>query len=235
MVSQMISIRKKYPTYKAYGLATMDDLFGPKEKENALSFRATDMASSYIENLGGGRFAIHALPSAAQIAPVYGMAADDIDGDGKPDLLLTGNDYGMDPYGGRHDASMGLYLKGNGHGSFTPLSIAASGFYLRGDAKGLARVHTARNEDIYIATRNQDSLAAFVATTPSSDHWLALQPTDFSANLQYADGHHQHVEFYYGSTYLSQSSRQFRIPPGVNRMMISDFAGHQRTLTLKNP
>jgi len=242
MVSQMISIRKKYPTYKAYGLATMDDLFGPKEKENALSFRATDMASSYIENLGGGRFAIHALPSAAQIAPVYGMAADDIDGDGKPDLLLTGNDYGMDPYSGRHDASMGLYLKGDGHGSFTPLSIAASGFYLRGDAKGLARVHTARNEDIYIATRNQDSLAAFVAVpaassssssgAPSSDHWLPLQPTDFFADLQYADGHHQHIEFYYGSTYLSQSSRQFRIPPGVNRIMISDFAGHQRKITI---
>ncbi|HXO75343.1 MAG TPA: hypothetical protein VN824_08920, partial [Puia sp.] len=204
------------------------------------------------------------LPSAAQIAPVYGMAADDMDGDGKPDLLLTGNDYGMDPYSGRHDASMGLYLKGDGHGSFTPLSIAASGFYLRGDAKGLARLHTARNEDIYIATRNQDSLAAFAAgapapssastspnqasgapiaapsTTappnhapgaPSSAHWLPLQPTDFSADLQFTDGHHQHIEFYYGSTYLSQSSRQFRIPPGIKEITISDFAGHHRKIS----
>jgi hypothetical protein len=266
MVSQMISIRKKYPSYKAYGLATMDDLYGPKERVDAISLRATDMASSYIENLGNFRFAIHPLPPAAQIAPVYGMAADDMDGDGKPDLLLIGNDYGMDPYSGRHDASMGLYLKGDGHGSFTPFSIAASGFYLRGDAKGLARVHTARNEDIYIATRNQDSLAAFVAEppaiasstsgapssghssapssdqasnhssiTPSSNHWLALQPTDFSANLQFVDGHHQHIEFYYGSTYLSQSSRQFRIPPGVNGIIVSDFAGHKRTPTLQTP
>jgi hypothetical protein len=230
MVNQMISIRKKYPTYKAYGLATMDDLYGPKERENALSFHATDMASSYIENLGGGRFAIRPLPAAAQFAPVYGMATGDMDGDGKPDLLLAGNDYGMDPYSGRHDASMGLYLKGDGHGSFTPFTIAASGFYLRGDAKGLARLHTARDEDMYIATRNQDSLAAFAATTAPSSRWLALRSTDFSAELQFADGHRQHTEFYYGSTYLSQSSRQFPIPAGVTGIIISDFAGHQRRL-----
>lgn len=251
MVNQMISIRKKYPSYKAYGLATMDDLYNAADKANALSFKATDMASSYVENLGGGKFAIHALPAEAQFAPVYGMAADDMDGDGRLDLLLTGNDYGMDPYSGRHDASMGLYMKGDGHGSFSPFSIAASGFYLRGDAKGLARIHTARKEDIYVATRNQDSLAAFAlgvsrpavpggpgraagvagaaaGSAAPGARWITLQSMDFSADLRYADGRRQHMEFYYGNTYLSQSSRTVRIPAGISEVTISDFAGRRR-------
>ncbi len=234
MISQMIGIRKKYPSYKAYGLATMDDLYGPTEKANALSFRATDMASSYIENLGGGRFAIHALPAEAQFAPVNGMVAEDLDGDGNLDLLLVGNDYGMDPYSGRHDASMGLYMKGNGHGSFTPLSIAASGFYVRGDGKAIARVHTARNEDIYIATRNQDSLAALgTAAGISAARWVDLRATDFSADLVFRDGHRRHTEFYYGSTYLSQSSRKLAVPAGVVSITITDFSGHHRQIPLK--
>jgi len=65
MVSQMISIRKRYPSYKTYGMASMDDLWKPKDRENAFMFQATDMASSYIENLGHGKFAIHPLPPAA--------------------------------------------------------------------------------------------------------------------------------------------------------------------------
>ena len=31
----------------------------------------------------------------------------------------------------------------------------------------------------------------------------------FSADVIYKDGHKKHIEFYYGNTYLSQSSRKF--------------------------
>src|SRR5260221_7185247 len=140
----------------------------------------------------------------------------------------------MDPYSGRHDASMGLYMKGNGHGSFTPLSIAASGFYVRGDGKAIARVHTARNEDIYIATRNQDSLAALgTAAGISAARWVDLRATDFSADLVFRDGHRRHTEFYYGSTHLSQSSRKLAVPAGVVSITITEFSGHHRRIPLE--
>ena len=232
MVSQMIGIRKKYPTYKAYGLATMDDLWPPKDRENAQMLRATDMASSYIENLGNGKFAIHALPAEAQTAPIYGMAGDDLDGDGNLDLLMVGNDYGMEPYSGRQDAFMGLYMKGDGKGHFTPLSITASGFYVKGDAKGLTKIHTARNEDIYIATRNQDSLIAYTISAPGqTTRWIDLRPQDFSADILYRDQHKKHLEFYYGSTYLSQSSRKLPIDPNVTKLIITDYQGNKREIT----
>jgi len=228
LASQMISIRKRFPTYKSYGLATMDDLWKPKDRENSMMFQATDMASSYIENLGNGKFAIHALPADAQIAPVYGMDAADIDGDGNLDLLMVGNDYGMEPYSGRHDAFMGLYMKGDGKGGFTPWSLPASGFYVKGDAKGLARLHTARNEDIWIATQNQDSLIVTSLSAPSARKWIDLQPGDFSIDMFYADGQKRHEEAYYGSTYLSQSSRKLPVNGNIKKIVITDFRGNKR-------
>ena len=108
MVSQLISTRKKFPTYKAYAMATMDDIWSKEGRKDALMLQANDMQTSYIENEGNGKFSIKPLPLEAQTAPVYGMINDDIDGDGNLDVLMTGNDYGMEPYSGRHDAFNGL-------------------------------------------------------------------------------------------------------------------------------
>jgi hypothetical protein len=232
MISQLISLRKRYPTYKSYGLATMDDLWSKKDREGAIQLRATDMASSYIENLGNGHFAIRPLPVEAQVAPIYGMAAQDIDGDGNLDLISVGNDYGMDPYSGRHDAYMGLCLRGDGKGHFKALSIAESGFYVPGDAKGLATIHTARNEDLLVATQNQDSLVVFVRNGVRPI-WIDLLPGDFCADITYTGGTKRHTEFYYGSTYLSQSSRKLCLGKGVSRVVITDFEGRKREGTFK--
>ena len=231
LVSQLVSIRKKYPTYKAYGLATMDDLWSTADKQGAIKKTATYLQSAYIENKGKGQFAIKPLPVEAQIAPLYGMMSEDADGDGNLDLLLVGNDYGMEPYSGRHDAFNGLCLKGDGHGNFSSLSVTESGFFVKGDAKGLARIHTARNEDIWIATQNQDSLVVYARTAKaetSDAKWINLKPDDFYADIIYKDGKERRVEFYYGSGYLSQSSRKFLIEKEMVKITFTNFKGSKR-------
>ena len=50
----------------------------------------------------------------AQFAPVTAIVADDFDGDGRTDLLLAGNEFGIPPLFGRYDASYGLLLHGDG-------------------------------------------------------------------------------------------------------------------------
>jgi hypothetical protein len=213
LASQVISTRKKFPTYKSYGLATMDEVWTRKEREDALMLQANDMASAYIQNLGNGKFSIKQLPIDAQRAPVYGMMSEDFDNDGNLDVLMVGNDYGMEPYSGRHDAFTGMCLKGDGKGDFKSISIAESGFLVKGDAKGLARIHTARNEDLFIATQNQDSLLVFAKHTsgPSgTTKWIQLNPGDLAAEVTFKDGRKRKIEFHYGSTYLSQSSEGFR-------------------------
>jgi len=233
MVNQVISTRKKFPTYKAYGMATIDDLWTMKDREGAIIMQATDMASSYIQNEGDGHFIIKPLPLEAQTAPVYGMMSEDVDDDGNADLLMAGNDYGMEPYSGRHDAFIGLCLKGDGKGNFQAMPVTQTGFYVKGDAKGMAKIHTAKGEDLFVITQNQDSIVVFDKTNHNiadSNKWINLKPEDFSAEIEYNNHKKRYVEFYYGSTYLSQSSRKFLMNKNIVRMTVTDFKGLKREL-----
>ncbi len=231
LASQLVSIRKKYPTYKSFGLASMNDLWSATDKQGAITKTTNYLQSAYIENKGGGKFTITPLPIEAQEAPVYGMMSEDIDEDGNLDLLLVGNDYGMEPYSGRHDAFNGLCLKGDGHGNFSPLTIAQSGFFIKGDAKGLAKIHTAGNEDVWIATQNQDSLMLYAKTNAQPNaKWVNLKGDDFSADITYKNGSKKRMEFYYGSTYLSQSSRKLFIEKDMVNITVTNFKGIKRAL-----
>lgn len=233
LVGQVIGMRKKFPSYKSYGLAAMDEVWSETDKEGALELKATEMRTSYIENKGNGKFMIRPLPLEAQEAPIFGMSADDINGDGHLDLLLVGNDYGMDPYSGRHDAFNGLGLQGDGQGNFKAMPLDTSGFFVPGDAKGLATVHTAKKEDILIATQNQDSLAVFRNTKSNTKdivNWINLKDDDFSADIVYKNGSKRKVEFYYGNTYLSQSSRKFPVEKTAKKITILNFKGQKREI-----
>lgn len=233
MVSQIIEMRKKFPTYKSYGLANIDDVWGEGDKNGALILQATEMRTSYIENKGKGKFEMIPLPLAAQEAPIYGMKTSDIDGDGNLDVLLVGNDYGMDPYSGRHDAFSGLGLKGDGQGHFSTMALTKTGFFVNGDAKGLATLHTAKKEDILIATQNQDDVLVFSKNevhAPNVSKWIDLEVDDFSVDVLYEDGSKKHLEVYYGSTYLSQSSRKLPIARDVRQITITKYNGTKRAI-----
>ncbi|WP_243745487.1 VCBS repeat-containing protein [Segetibacter sp. 3557_3] len=234
LISQLITIRKKYPTYKSFGRASLADLWPPDLTRGALVLKATDMNSSYFENKGNGQFTIKALPLEAQTAPVYGIINKDINEDGFDDLLLVGNDHGMEPGSGRHDAFNGLYLQGDGKGNFDPVPLAQSGFYVPGDAKALAGVHSPRG-NLFLATQNQDSMVVFArsASLPASTpRWIQFKDQEFTAELTYGNGSKQKVECYYGSTFLSQGTRILQINNDVKEVIISDFKGNKRTVPL---
>ena len=230
MISQVIGIRKKFSTYKDYGLATMNDMWSAKDKEGALMLQANHMATSYIENKGNGKFSLTPLPLQAQFAPVYGMVATDVNGDNNVDLLMSGNDFGMEAGSGRHDAFMGLCMLGDGKGHFAPQTVKESGFLVKGDGKGLAQVFTAKNESIVIATQNQDSLLLFTnaIANKAATRWIEVNADDFAAEVLYKDGTKKRLEFYYGSTYLSQSTRKIPITINIDKLYIINFKGVKR-------
>jgi hypothetical protein len=231
LISQLISIRKKYPSYRGFGHATMDDLWSAADKEKAVILKATDMNTSFIENKGNGKFSIRPMPLATQMAPVYGMVAKDVDQDGNLDLLMVGNDFGMEPFTGRHDAFMGLYMKGNGKGGFAPLSVAQSGLFVNGDGKGFATIQSAKGGDVFVATQNQDSLKVYrKAGNNPAKKYIKLKPDDFYADITYKNNSRKRVEFYYGSTYLSQSSRSLPVDADITKITITGYSGKKREI-----
>jgi hypothetical protein len=72
---------------------------------------------------------------------------------------------GNETSSGRYDASNGLFLKGNGKGEFVPLTQAKTGFYVPGNAKGLAQLVNSTGRRVIIATQNRAALKVFGQTT----------------------------------------------------------------------
>jgi len=67
-------------------------------------------------------------------------------------------------------------------------------------------------------------------TSVPDTKWIRLKPDDFFAELTYKNGTKRRVEFYYGSTYLSQSSRIFTINKEMQKVKVTNFKGAKREL-----
>jgi hypothetical protein len=160
-------LSKRLPTYASDVGKTGEDLFTPAELQGAVVRQAYTFATSLVRNEGGGRFTLVPLPDEAQLAPVYGILAADVDRDGRTDLLLSGNFDGFRPEIGRMAASYGLLLRGDGKGRFSPSRAPESGFFVPGQSRDIQRVRTASG-DAYIVSRNNDRPLFFRATrTPA--------------------------------------------------------------------
>jgi hypothetical protein len=149
-------LRDRFPTYASYAKASITDVFSPTELGSARAKYAYTFATSLAQNNGDGTFTLIPLPSAVQRAPIYGILAVDVDGDGKQDLLVGGNFDGLPPeLGGRMSASYGLVLRGDGAGHFSPVPATESGFFVRGQTRDIQRIRGAAGER-YLVARNDD-------------------------------------------------------------------------------
>lgn len=166
LLRSLPSLKDRFPTYKDYARQTFADVFPQKDLADAVVKNAYTFASTLVRNNGNGSFTLEPLALDAQIAPMYGILAADIDGDGKQDLLMAGNFDGVPPQIGRASAGYGLYLHGDGKGHFTPVRALDSGFFVPGQARDIQRVRT-RNGPIYIVSRNNDRPLIFRATAPA--------------------------------------------------------------------
>jgi len=207
LIKQLTVIRKKYNTHGAYGEATVQDMFSPDDLQGALILSANWMKSAVIENLGNGKFNLHALPKEAQLAPIYGILPYDANGDGRLDLLLVGNDFGMEVQQGRADAFAGLVLLQDEKLNFRPLSLAETQFHIPGDARGLVSLITASNQHLILAIQNRDFLKVFGRKAKTNEQYIPLNHNEVKAKYSFSDGQQRLEEFYWGSGYLSQKGR----------------------------
>ncbi len=161
LIKQSLIFRKRFLKYSDLGAATFDKVLTNEDKKDAISLTTNWLESSYIENLGAGQFKITALPIETQMAPIFGMLPTDIDKDGLMDLLMVGNDYGMEMIQGHADAFYGLALKNFGKGKFKAIGLSESGFNVPNDARAIAQVKLGNGQKLILATQNQGELKVF--------------------------------------------------------------------------
>ncbi|MDF1503680.1 VCBS repeat-containing protein, partial [Roseisolibacter sp. H3M3-2] len=174
LIKSIPPLKARFLNYKDYARRTMADVFPAEAMQGAAVHRAETFATTLVRNDGGGKFTLVPLPREAQLAPVYGILADDVDGDGRTDLLLGGNFDGVKPEIGRLGASYGLLLRGTGDG-FAPVPAAESGFRVQGQVRDIQRLRTPGGVR-YVVLRNGDRPLVFRPTPRSQRATVAVAP-----------------------------------------------------------
>jgi hypothetical protein len=157
----MYPLRLRFGTFETFANATVQQMFSASQLKAALHYQADTFASVFLRNNGDGTFTSKALPNLAQISPIKGIVADDVDGDGNLDVIVAGNLYDAEPNTPRADAGNGLWLRGDGRGGFTPVPAFQSGFLAPMNATGIALIRTAGGKAVLVAN-NGDSLQTFL-------------------------------------------------------------------------
>jgi len=230
MAKQMISMKKKFTNYKSYATATLEEVLSPEQRKGALRLEANLLESCYLRNDGAGKFTLIPLPVQAQVSVINGMEVGDFDGDNNLDVLMNGNDYGTEVSIGRYDALNGLMLKGDGTGKFKPLSILQSGIYIPGNGKALVKLRNGKGQVLVAASQHKDFLKIF--EQQHNNKTIAIQPDDSYAITKYKNGKISRQEFYYGSSFLSQSARFINNNENISSIEVVNALGQKRSLPL---
>jgi len=222
---QMTAMRGRFRSYNSYASVTFQQGMREDEIAKAYIVKAERFENSYVENLGGGKFKLHALPLEAQFSPLFGLLPYDFDNDGNLDILGVGNSFSTEVQTGRYDAQGSLFLKGDGKGNFKP---ERSLLNLRGDNKSIASINMVNGSSSVIIGTNSDSLKMFSVNMKS--RVIPLVPGESYALITDNNNHSYRQEFYYGHTYLSQGSRSLAIPVNTKSIVIFTFSGNKRIL-----
>jgi enediyne biosynthesis protein E4 len=165
LMMQMHNIRGTVRSYQDFAGKSVSELFEPQKIIEALQKEISELRSVIMINNGDGTFETVYLPFEAQWFPVKSIHAEDVDGDGIPDLILGGNLFDVKPsIGGRQDAGYGLILKGYGDGNFRVLNFGESGFYVDGEIRAILPVNLGNENTSLIVARNNKEIQIFTGS-----------------------------------------------------------------------
>lgn len=133
---QLPWLAERYSSHRAFSDASVGDMLGGLTQSVAKV--ETGFQSSVVLLNRGDHFELRRLPDPVQWSPVWGITVADWDGDGHEDLFIAQNYFGHNHGIPRDDAGLGIVLRGDGKGGFTPLTAQVSGVRIEGEARGAA-------------------------------------------------------------------------------------------------
>jgi len=231
--ARISGLLRRYPRHNDYARATLAEIVGDARLARAKRFDATELRSGIYLSQPAGPHRFTPLPWPVQLAPVQGLVALDLTGDGHPDLALVQNSFAPAPSLGRFAGGLGAILVNDGTGGFRALDPQESGFLVPGDAKALVVTDLDQDHrpDLVVSRNDEPALAFRYRGLPGRRPLRILlqgpagNPTAVGARLVLtaADGTRHRAEVVAGSGYYSQSSPAvfFAVPAGPATLAVT--------------
>ncbi len=164
LTEQLPSLKKQNLRFSEYAEKSIQQLFPGSSISAASAYEFNDGASCYALNKGDMQFEVIKFPTEVQLSSVHAILCTDIDGDGKTDLLMGGNQFHFQPQFARLDASYGHLLL-NRNGAFEWIAPAQSGLCIRGEIRKILAVKMAAKPVFFFLQNNESPLMYEVNTT----------------------------------------------------------------------
>ncbi|MGW9684176.1 VCBS repeat-containing protein [Flagellimonas sp. 2504JD1-5] len=110
LASQMVSLRKKFNTYKSFAGKEIKEILDTEALKNVQTLSVTELRSGYLKN-EAGTFTFVPFSFELQVSPIMAFLSHDFDNDGHAEVLVGGNYFGVKPYHGRFDSFPGALIK----------------------------------------------------------------------------------------------------------------------------
>ncbi|HCL82746.1 MAG TPA: RNA-binding protein, partial [Chitinophagaceae bacterium] len=137
---QMPILKKQNLKHGDFAKKTIQELVPEELLKTSLVKKFNYCPSVVAINQGNGQFIIRKLPVMVQLSSVNAIQCTDLNGDGYPDLILGGNEFGFLPQFGRLDGSFGDVLLNDGKGNFSFMENARSGLNLQGQVRDIGLI-----------------------------------------------------------------------------------------------
>ena len=152
---QMPFVKEKFESYEVFASATIDEVLAGRLDDDSHQQYAEMFESGIFVNDGSGQFTFKAFGNAAQVAPVFGIAIEDFNNDGKKDIFVAGNYFNREVETTRSDAGIGCLMLATENGDFKEVHPSKSGIVANKDARdvlllrspGVTRVAIINNND----------------------------------------------------------------------------------------
>lgn len=115
--SQLVFLKKKFNSYKDFAGKTVEEVFGGENLRSAKQLSVNTLHSGYLLNTNGS-YSFVPFELKMQVAPITALLAHDFDKDGKDELLLGGNYFGVTPFHGRMGSFPGALISDLGDISY---------------------------------------------------------------------------------------------------------------------
>ncbi len=155
LTAQLNSLKKENLKFSDFATKSAEQLIDSTILNQSIFKEINTTTSIVAINEGDGQFKVIDLPTEVQFSCVCDINCSDINGDGKLDLVLGGNNYDFKPQFSRLDASYGGVLMGSGDGSFSWTPYDTSGFFVKGEIKKMLKFKDKNGKEfLFVAINN---------------------------------------------------------------------------------
>ncbi|MDQ3141989.1 MAG: VCBS repeat-containing protein [Bacteroidota bacterium] len=141
---QLPDVINKFPTYRAFAEANIEDILG-ENIGKAIHLQANTFATTaFLRN--GNSFKAVVLPLEAQLSATQGIIFDDFTKDGQSDILIAGNWCAAEYETPWANQGIGRLFVNQGDQKFKAMMPKESGFFVKDDVRHLASIKLGKNK-----------------------------------------------------------------------------------------